>query len=104
MSSFNKFKHVFSPLKVGRTVLKNRVEFAPMVCDFTNSLGEATQRYVDFVEAQAASGVALIHLGATPVEWETGADYPAELDVTDEMKVNNWVFWLKPLIPTVQAG
>ena len=89
MSSFNKYKNVFSPLKVGGTVLKNRVEFAPMVCDFTNSLGEATQRYVDFVEAQAASGVALIHLGATPVDWETGVDYPAELDVTDEMKVNN---------------
>lgn len=89
MASFNKYEHVFTPLRVGRTTLKNRVEFAPMVCDFTNSLGEATQRYIDFVESQAASGVALIHLGATPVDWETGADYPSELDVTDELKVNN---------------
>ncbi|MBN2061360.1 MAG: FAD-dependent oxidoreductase [Deltaproteobacteria bacterium] len=89
MKSFNSFEHVFTPLKVGGTTLKNRIEFAPMVCDFTNSLGEATQRYVDFVEAQAATGVALIHLGATPVDWVTAPDFPNELDVTDDSKMAN---------------
>lgn len=88
MPSFNDYKHVFTPLKVGRTLLKNRIEFAPMVCNFTNSLGEPTQRYADFVEFQAASGVALIHLGATPVNWETAVDYPSELDVTSDLKIN----------------
>ncbi len=86
MPSFNNYKHVFTPLKVGGAVLKNRIEFAPMVCNFTNSLGEPTQRYVDFVEFQAASGVALIHLGATPVNLETAIDFPSELDVTNELK------------------
>jgi 2,4-dienoyl-CoA reductase-like NADH-dependent reductase (Old Yellow Enzyme family)/thioredoxin reductase len=86
MPSFNKYKHVFTPLKVGGTTLKNRIEFAPMVCDFTDSQGEATQRYIDFVEAQAATGVALIHLGATPVNWDTAPDYPSELDVTSDLK------------------
>jgi 2,4-dienoyl-CoA reductase-like NADH-dependent reductase (Old Yellow Enzyme family)/thioredoxin reductase len=89
MPSFNNYKHVFTPLKVGGTTLKNRIEFAPMVCDFTNASGEATQRYVDFVEAQAASGAALIHLGATPVDLLTGADYTSELDVTDDSKINS---------------
>jgi 2,4-dienoyl-CoA reductase-like NADH-dependent reductase (Old Yellow Enzyme family) len=89
MPKFNNYKHVFTPLKVGGTILKNRIEFAPMVCDFTNANGEATQRYADFVEAQAASGVALIHLGATPVDLLTGADYTSELDVTDDSKINS---------------
>ena len=89
MPKFNNYKHVFKPLKVGGTTLKNRIEFAPMVCDFTNANGEATQRYADFVESQAASGVALIHLGATPVALLTGADYPSELDVTDDNKGNS---------------
>ena len=89
MASFNHYKHVFTPLKVGETTLKNRVEFAPMVCDFTNSEGEATQRYIDFVEMQAATGVALIHLGATPVNWETAPDYPSEIDVTTDLKMNH---------------
>ncbi|SHI09550.1 2,4-dienoyl-CoA reductase [Sporobacter termitidis DSM 10068] len=89
MPSFNNYKHVFTPLRVGGTTLKNRVEFAPMVCDFTDSHGEATQRYIDFVEMQAATGVALIHLGATPVNWDTAPDYPSEIDVTSELKLNH---------------
>lgn len=89
MPSFNNYKHVFTPLKVGRTTLKNRIEFAPMVCDFTDSSGEATQRYIDFVEMQAAAGVALIHLGATPVNWDTAPDYPSEIDVTSDLKLNH---------------
>ena len=89
MPSFNNYKHVFTPLRVGGTKLKNRVEFAPMVCDFTDSTGEATQRYVDFVEMQAASGVALIHLGATPVNWDTAPDYPSEIDVTSDLKLGH---------------
>ena len=87
MASFNNYKHLFTPINVGHTVLKNRVEFAPMVCDMTNFAGEATQRYIDFVEGQAETGVALIHLGATPVDLETGADFRSELDVTDEFKI-----------------
>ncbi|NMA25085.1 MAG: NAD(P)-binding protein, partial [Clostridiales bacterium] len=89
MPSFNNYKHVFTPLDLGRTTLKNRVEFAPMVCDFTDSQGEATQRYIDFVEMQAATGVALIHLGATPVNWVTAPDYPSEIDVTSDSKMNH---------------
>ena len=87
MASFNNYKHLFTPIKVGSTVLKNRIEFAPMVCNMTNFAGEATQRYIDFVESQAETGVALIHIGATPVDMATGVDYPAELDVTDENKI-----------------
>ena len=87
MASFNNYKHLFTPLNVGHTVLKNRVEFAPMVCDMTNFAGEATQGYIDFVESQAETGVALIHLGATPVDLDTGADFRSELDVTDEFKI-----------------
>ena len=89
MPAFNTYKHVFTPLRVGGTTLKNRVEFAPMVCDFTDSSGEATQRYIDFVEMQAEAGVALIHLGATPVNWDTAPDYPSEIDVTSDLKLNH---------------
>lgn len=89
MPSFNNYKHVFTPLRVGGTTLKNRIEFAPMVCDFTDSTGEATQRYIDFVEMQAEAGVALIHLGATPVNWDTAPDYPNEIDVTSDLKVGH---------------
>ncbi len=86
---FNHYEHVFSPIKVGHTTLKNRIEFSPLVSDLTNCNGEATQAYIDFVEAQARSGVALITLGATPVDTATAPDYPSELDVTSDLKLNH---------------
>lgn len=86
MPGFNSYIHVFKPLKLKATTLKNRIEFSPMVCDFTDSNGEANEQYINFVEQQASTGVALIHLGATPVDLVTGADFPRELDVTDDRK------------------
>jgi 2,4-dienoyl-CoA reductase-like NADH-dependent reductase (Old Yellow Enzyme family)/thioredoxin reductase len=91
MATFNNYKHLFTPIEVGRTVFKSRVEFAPMVCDMTDGNGEATQGYVDFVEKQAESGVAIIHLGATPVDGVAAADYRAELCVTDENRIAHLV-------------
>jgi 2,4-dienoyl-CoA reductase-like NADH-dependent reductase (Old Yellow Enzyme family)/thioredoxin reductase len=91
MPSFNHYEYLFQPLKVGKTTFKNRVEFSPMVCNFLTSNGEVTQRYVDFVESQAAAGVSLVTLGATPVDTVSGIDYPAELDVTDDLKAQGLV-------------
>lgn len=62
-----------------------------MVCDMTNSLGEPLEGYIDFIERQAETGAAVIHIGATPVNWETAPDHPAEIDVTDERKVGGLV-------------
>ncbi|MDR2610065.1 MAG: NAD(P)/FAD-dependent oxidoreductase [Clostridiales Family XIII bacterium] len=87
MATFNRYQHLFTPLKVGTTEYRSRVEFSPMVCDMTNSLGEPTQGYIDFVEKQAETGVSIIHLGATPVDQKNSVDYRAELDVTDEGKI-----------------
>lgn len=91
MVSFNDYEHVFTPLKVGKTTLKNRIIFSPMVSDYTNCLGEPTQGYIDFVEEQAKTGAALITLGATPVNWDTAPDYPAELNVTEDTRINGLV-------------
>ena len=80
MYSFNNYKHVFEPIKVGHTTFKNRFEFSPMVNNFVTSGGEPTQNFVDFIESQAESGVSLITIGATPVDMISGVDYASELD------------------------
>ena len=46
---FNQYEHVFSPIRVGNTTLRSRIEFSPMVCDMTNSHGEPLPTYADFV-------------------------------------------------------
>lgn len=91
MASFNDYEYVFTPLKVGRQVLKNRIIFSPMVSDYTTANGEPTQGYIDFVEEQAKTGAALITLGATPVNWDTAPDYPGRAHVTEDTRINGLV-------------
>ncbi|MCL1828061.1 MAG: FAD-dependent oxidoreductase [Oscillospiraceae bacterium] len=87
MATFHPYKHLFTPLKVGHTELKNRVEFSPLVSKLVSPSGDVLPEFADFVEEQALSGVALIHIGATPVDHDAAVDYPQELDVTDENKI-----------------
>ena len=87
MASFNKYEHVFQPLKVGHTTFRNRFEFSPMVNNFVNSLGEPTQNFIDFIESQAESGVSIITIGASPVDHLSAVDFASELDVTTDAKV-----------------
>ena len=51
MASFNDYEYVFTPLKVGRQVLKNRIIFSPMVSDYTTANGEPTQGYIAVLSA-----------------------------------------------------
>ena len=95
MPSFNNYKYVFEPLKAGRHTLKNRIMFSPMVCDFTDAISQPTPNYVDFVEEQAKTGVAMVTLGATPINFTTAPDFPAELNVTEDTRVQGLVLLAK---------
>lgn len=84
MSSFNQYPDVFKPLKAGPLILKNRIQFPPMVCCHSNAAGEVTQEYVNFIEMQAKTGAALVTIGATPIDNATGQDFRGELNIADE--------------------
>ena len=82
---YNNYPDVFKPLRVGNTTLKNRIQFPPMVSCLSNSTGEVTQGYIDFIEMQAKTGAALVTIGATPVNRETALDYAGELNISDDV-------------------
>ena len=84
MNGYQKYSHVFQPLKVGNLILKNRIQFPPMVCCQSSAYGEVSQQYVDFIRMQARTGAALVTIGATPIDEETGQDYYGELNITDD--------------------
>ena len=47
------FKRLFSPLKVGSVEIPNRLVVSPMVTDYCNQDGTATERYIAYHEAKA---------------------------------------------------
>ena len=83
----NPYPNVFQPLKVGRQVLKNRIEFSPLVSNMVTKDGEITQDYINFVEMQAKAGVALLTLGATPINRGLAREYHSEVNVCDDAMI-----------------
>lgn len=81
---YNNYPDVFKPVKVGNMLLKNRIQFPPMVCCLSNAVGEVTQEYVNFIEMQAKTGASIVTIGATPIDNETGQDFRGELNIADE--------------------
>lgn len=82
-----KYPHIFEPINLGPVRLKNRLMFTPMVCCLSSADGEVTREYVEFIGAQARTGVALVTIGATGVNEETAVDVPGELDITTDKKL-----------------
>ena len=54
------FKRLFSPLKIGSVEIPNRLVVSPMVTDYCNQDGTATERYIAYHEAKAKGGWGLI--------------------------------------------
>jgi 2,4-dienoyl-CoA reductase-like NADH-dependent reductase (Old Yellow Enzyme family)/thioredoxin reductase len=54
------FKRLYSPLKIGSVEIPNRLVVSPMVTDYCNQNGTATERYIAYHEAKAKGGWGLI--------------------------------------------
>ncbi len=54
------FKKLFSPSKIGSVEIPNRLVVSPMVTDYCNNDGTATERYIAYHEAKAKGGWGLI--------------------------------------------
>ncbi|MGZ6291215.1 MAG: oxidoreductase [Syntrophales bacterium] len=53
-------KRLFSPMKIGRIEIANRLVVSPMVTDYCNKDGTASERYIAYHEAKAKGGWGLI--------------------------------------------
>ena len=76
MQSFNNYPNIFTPLNAGPVRLKNRIQFSPIVSAHAHpETGDVTEGLVAWIGAQARSGVSLVTIGSTPVDFDRGRDY-----------------------------
>lgn len=74
-----KYPNLFKPLKLGRTVLRNRIFAAPTgYCDLTKE-NIATEPLMAYYEAKARGGAAVVHVGEAYIDSEHGVDIPKYL-------------------------
>ena len=74
-----KYPALFSPLKVGGTVLKNRIVAAPMTYPILTSDGCLTPEAIAFYELRAKGGAATVTVSEVIVDSKMGKYYPVQV-------------------------
>lgn len=86
--SMKEFSHLFSPIKVGETVVKNRVFMPPISTNLADK-GYATDALVAHYAARAKGGVGLIVTEVTTVE-PTYIYLPGDMSIHDDSFIPGW--------------
>ena len=86
--SMKEFSHLFSPIKVGETVVKNRV-FMPPISTNLSDKGYVTDALVAHYAARAKGGVGLIVTEVTTVE-PTYIYLPGDMSIHDDSFIPGW--------------
>ncbi len=77
------FSLVFSPIKIGRLEIKNRIVMAPMTTGYGSDDGSVNQTLIDFYKRRAEGGVGLIVCESCYVE-KGGKGFIGQLSIEDD--------------------
>ncbi len=77
------YSRLFTPGRIGRLTLKNRIIMAPMEKNLATTEGQVTQRYIDYCERRAEGGAALILLESMYVD-PLGKGHFCQLGIHDD--------------------
>ena len=73
------FPHLFSPIKINKMELKNRIVMTAMHLGYTPD-GEVTDRLIEFYRERARGGVGLIIIGGCPIDDMAGMASMVRID------------------------
>lgn len=68
MKFMDNLKALFSPLKIGNIILKNRITLAPMFLCFGKQDGTVSEKMIEFYARRAKAGVSLLVVEASAVD------------------------------------
>lgn len=81
-----KFERVFTPIKIGKLEIKNRLTNSSSVPNFSKRDGSLTQREIDFFVEKAKGGLGIVVTAATSVNGTTAKGFPNQAGFySDEM-------------------
>ena len=79
-----KYKHVFTPFKIGGLMVKNRIEASPAVVCLASENGMVTEPMIAYHQSLARSGAAIVTIGDSVVDFEYGKEHEAQLNLGDD--------------------
>ena len=84
MCAQSQFKKLFEPARLGRLELKNRIVMPPMIDNLGMPEGHVSQKSLDYFEARAKGGIAMIIVESTCVDAPVGKNVPRMLRMDDD--------------------
>lgn len=78
---------LFSPMKIGKVEIKNRIVMAPMLMGFGRFNGDPTEKMMNYYEERAKGGTGLIITEITRVNDLTGASSFGQLSVSKDRNI-----------------
>ncbi len=81
------YSKLFSPIKIGKVEIKNRICMAPMLMDFGQFDGRTTEQLMNYYEERAKGGTGLIVTEITRVNDRTGASAFAQLGMSHDYQI-----------------
>lgn len=78
------YQNVFSPLKIGNIVVKNRIEFAPACHMLATADGQVTRELIAYYQNIARGGAGIVTIGESPVDFEQAKGHEYQLNLGDD--------------------
>lgn len=110
------YAHLFQPLRLGRTVLKNRIEAAPVSVANLTPQAHFTPDNIAIFERKAKGGAAIVNMGEARIDLKTGISHllclalddpevmPSLILATDAIKRHNAIPAIEILHPGGRAN
>ena len=92
------YKHVFTPIKIGRLTVKNRIEHAPAMPILASMDGDVTRELIEWERAMAKGGAGIVTIGDSPVVSAIAQRLGHILDLGTDKSING----LNRLAETIQ--
>ncbi len=77
-------KKLLEPITIKDMKLKNRISMAPMFTKYASESGEVTDKFIEYILRRAKSGVGLIILENTCINWKQGRIYGNPIAIHDD--------------------
>jgi len=90
---------LFSPFKINRFTLKNRLGVAPMTRMSSVQDGVPRQDVLDFLVRRAEKGAAVVYTEAIVTDYESAQGYPGQARLLNQRQIDVW----RPITDAIRA-
>jgi len=85
------YAHLLSPGRIGALELRSRILMTPMGTNQERGDGHLGEGILDYYEARARGGVALVIAGVAAITWPEGACNPNQAALSDDRFLPDWI-------------